>query len=107
MLLALTLVASLHAASTDSISGKWALIVMVLSLINSDTLNAYTGAFQVLALGNMWRRFKSVSVMLRVVPFVCIMAVGVAIACIGYKNSSTTCPISSRCCWPCSFRGPR
>ena len=39
---------------------------MALSLINSDTLNAYTGAFQVLALGNMWRRFKSVSVMLRV-----------------------------------------
>src|SRR5215467_12078051 len=42
------------------ISGKWALIVMVLSLVNSDTLNGYTGAFQVLALGNMWRRFKSV-----------------------------------------------
>jgi NCS1 family nucleobase:cation symporter-1 len=59
---------------------------MVLSLINSDTLNGYTGAFQVLALGNMWRRFKSVSVMLRVVPFVAIMAVGAAIACIGYQN---------------------
>jgi NCS1 family nucleobase:cation symporter-1 len=68
------------------ISGKWALVVMVLSLINSDTLNGYTGAFQVLALGNMWRRFKSVSVMLRVVPFVAIMAVGAAIACIGYNN---------------------
>ena len=68
------------------ISGKWALIVMALSLINSDTLNAYTGAFQVLALGNMWRRFKSVSVMLRVVPFVCVMAVGVAIAYIGYQH---------------------
>ena len=68
------------------ISGKWALIVMVLSLINSDTLNGYTGAFQVLALGNMWRRFKSVSVMLRVVPFVAIMAVGAAIACIGYQH---------------------
>jgi len=59
---------------------------MALSLINSDTLNAYTGAFQVLALGNMWRRFKSVSVMLRVVPFVCVMVVGVVIAFIGYKN---------------------
>jgi NCS1 family nucleobase:cation symporter-1 len=68
------------------ISGKWALIVMALSLINSDTLNAYTGAFQVLALGNMWRRFKSVSVMLRVVPFVCVMAIGVVIAVIGYNN---------------------
>jgi nucleobase:cation symporter-1, NCS1 family len=68
------------------ISGKWALVVMVLSLINSDTLNAYTGAFQVLALGNMWRRFKSVSVMLRVVPFVCVMAIGVVIAYIGYGH---------------------
>ena len=43
---------------------------MGLSLINSDTLNAYTGTFQVLAFGNMWRRFKSVSVALRVVPFI-------------------------------------
>src|SRR6266571_3292206 len=68
------------------ISGKWALIVMALSLINSDTLNAYTGAFQVLALGNMWRRFKSVSVMLRVVPFICVMAIGVLIALLGYKH---------------------
>jgi NCS1 family nucleobase:cation symporter-1 len=68
------------------ISGKWALIVLTLSLINSNTLNAYTGAFQVLALGNMWRRFKSVSVMLRVVPFVCVMAVGVVIALLGYKH---------------------
>ena len=68
------------------ISGKWALVVMALSLINSDTLNAYTGAFQVLALGNMWRRFKSVSVMLRVVPFICVMVVGVAIAFLGYQH---------------------
>jgi len=71
------------------ISGKWALIVMALSLINSDTLNAYTGAFQVLALGNMWRRFKSVSVMLRVVPFICVMVVGVAIAYLGYQHFVT------------------
>ena len=68
------------------ISGKWALVVMTLSLINSDTLNAYTGAFQILAFGNMWRRFKSVSVMLRVVPFICVMAVGVMIAYIGYGH---------------------
>ncbi len=68
------------------ISGKWALVMLALSLINSDTLNAYTGAFQVLALGNMWRRFKSVSVMLRVVPFLCVMAVGVLVALIGYAH---------------------
>jgi nucleobase:cation symporter-1, NCS1 family len=74
------------AAAIGKISGKWALVILTLSLINSDTLNAYTGAFQVLALGNMWRRFKSVSVMLRVVPFICVMAVGVLIALLGYKH---------------------
>ncbi len=73
-------------AAIGKISGKWALVILTLSLINSDTLNAYTGAFQVLALGNMWRRFKSVSVMLRVVPFMCVMAVGVLIALLGYKH---------------------
>jgi NCS1 family nucleobase:cation symporter-1 len=73
-------------AAIGKISGKWALVILTLSLINSDTLNAYTGAFQVLALGNMWRRFKSVSVMLRVVPFLCVMAVGVLVALIGYAH---------------------
>ncbi len=68
------------------LAGAALLVILTLSLINSDTLNAYTGAFQVLALGNMWRRFKSVSVMLRVVPFLCVMAVGVLIALLGYKH---------------------
>jgi nucleobase:cation symporter-1, NCS1 family len=71
------------------ISGSWALVVMMLSLINSDTLNAYTGAFQVLAFANMWRRFKSESVMLRIVPFLAVMAVGVVIAFLGYKSFVT------------------
>ncbi|MGO8894928.1 MAG: purine-cytosine permease family protein [Streptosporangiaceae bacterium] len=73
-------------AAIGKISGKWALVMLVLSLIGSDTLNAYTGGFQVLAFGNMWRRFKSVSIWLRVVPFLCVMAVGVVIALIGYKH---------------------
>jgi len=71
------------------VSGSWALVVMALSLINSDTLNAYTGAFQVLAFGNMWRRFKSESVLLRIVPFLCVMAVGVVIAVLGYRSFVT------------------
>ena len=73
-------------AAIGKISGKWALVMLVLSLIGSDTLNAYTGGFQVLAFGNMWRRFKSVSIWLRVVPFLCVMAVGVVIALVGYKH---------------------
>jgi nucleobase:cation symporter-1, NCS1 family len=76
-------------AAIGKVSGSWALIVMALSLINSDTLNAYTGAFQVLAFGNMWRRFKSESVMLRIVPFICVMIVAVVTAYLGYKSFVT------------------
>jgi nucleobase:cation symporter-1, NCS1 family len=68
------------------VSGKWALIIMAASLINACTFNAYTGAFQVLSFANMWTRLKSMSVSLRVVPFVAVMAVGVLIAILGYKN---------------------
>jgi nucleobase:cation symporter-1, NCS1 family len=68
------------------VSGKWALIILAVSLVGSDTLNAYTGAFQVLAFANMWRRFKSASIALRVVPFVCVMATGVLIAIYGSAN---------------------
>jgi NCS1 family nucleobase:cation symporter-1 len=62
---------------------------MALSLINACTFNAYTGAFQVLAFGNMWRRFKSVSVMVRLVPFLAVMAAGVAVALLGYRSFVT------------------
>jgi nucleobase:cation symporter-1, NCS1 family len=68
------------------VSGKWALIIMAASLINACTFNAYTGAFQVLSFANMWTRLKSASVTLRVVPFLAVMAVGVIVAILGYKN---------------------
>jgi len=73
-------------AAIGKVSGTWALVIMGLSLINSDTLNAYTATFQVLAFGNMWRRFKSVSVAVRLIPFVCVMAIGVLVAFFGYKS---------------------
>ena len=63
-------------AAVGKVSGSWALVVMALSLVNANTFNAYTGAFQVLAFGSMWRRFKAESVTVRLVPFVCVMAVG-------------------------------
>jgi NCS1 family nucleobase:cation symporter-1 len=71
------------------VSGSWALIVMALSLMNANTFNAYTGAFQVLALGGMWRRFKSESVTARLIPFVCVMAAGVLTAYLGYQHFVT------------------
>jgi NCS1 family nucleobase:cation symporter-1 len=76
-------------AAVGQVSGRWALVIMALSLINACTFNAYTGAFQVLAVGNMWRRFKSVSVLVRLVPFLAVMAAGVAIALVGYRSFVT------------------
>jgi len=73
-------------AAIGKISGKWALVVMVLSLITSDTLNAYTGTFQVLSFANMFKRFKSESVAIRVVPFVAVMAIGVVVGLVGYNH---------------------
>jgi nucleobase:cation symporter-1, NCS1 family len=67
-------------------SGDWALIIMMLSLVNANTFNAYTGSFQVLAFGGMFRRFRSESVTVRVIPFLFVMAVGVVIACLGYGH---------------------
>jgi len=76
-------------AAVGKISGKWALIIMALSLVNANTFNAYTGSFQVLAFGSMWRRFKAESVTVRLIPFLCVMAVGVVIACLGYQQFVT------------------
>ena len=67
-------------AAVGRVSGSWALVVMAFSLVNAGTFNAYTGAFQVLAFANMWHRFKSASVTVRLIPFCCVMAAGVAVA---------------------------
>src|ERR1700722_15314042 len=73
-------------AAIGQISGKWALIIMAFSLLNANTFNAYTGSFQILAFGSMWRRFKAESVRVRVIPFLAVMAAGTAIACLGYQQ---------------------
>ena len=59
---------------------------MALSLVNANTFNGYTGSFQILAFASMWRRFKSESVTVRLIPFLCTMAAGVVIACLGYNH---------------------
>jgi NCS1 family nucleobase:cation symporter-1 len=62
---------------------------MAASLINSDTFNAYTGAFQILALINMRRQFRTASAALRIVPYLVVMAAGVLIALAGYRQFVT------------------
>jgi NCS1 family nucleobase:cation symporter-1 len=71
------------------VSGSWALVIMAVSLIEANTFNAYSGAFQILAFGSMWRRFKAESVTARLVPFMCVMAAGVVTACLGYRSFVT------------------
>lgn len=73
-------------AAVGKVSGSWALVVMAFSLVNAGTFNAYTGAFQILAFGNMWHRFRSSSLLVRLVPFLCVMAAGVAVALVGYRS---------------------
>jgi nucleobase:cation symporter-1, NCS1 family len=73
-------------AAIGAVSGKWALVIMAASLVNAGTFNAYTGAFQVLAFTNMWHRFKSVSVAVRLIPFCAVMAAGMLVALVGYRS---------------------
>jgi NCS1 family nucleobase:cation symporter-1 len=73
-------------AAVGKISGKWALVIMALSLVNANTFNAYTGSFQAISFASMWRRFKAESVTVRLIPFLGVMAVGVAVACLGYQQ---------------------
>ena len=76
-------------AAIGKVSGSWALVIMVVSLIDANTVSAYTGSFQILAFGGMWRRFEAESVTVRLVPFVCVMAAGVVTACLGYQSFAT------------------
>jgi purine-cytosine permease-like protein len=71
------------------VSGKWALLVMALSLVNANAFNAYTGSFQVISLAGMWHRFKPDSAAVRIVPFTAVMAAGAVIAVLGYRNFVT------------------
>ena len=76
-------------AAVGRVSGRWALIVMAASLVNAGTFNAYTGAFQILAFANMWRRFTSSSALTRLIPFGMVMASGVIVALLGYRSFVT------------------
>lgn len=73
-------------SAIGQVSGKWALVVMALSLVDANAFNAYTGSFQVISLAGMWRRLKPESVAVRVVPFAAVMAAGTVIALLGYRN---------------------
>jgi purine-cytosine permease-like protein len=68
------------------VSGRWALLVMALSLVNANTFNAYTGSFQIISFASMWRRFRPESAAVRLIPFTAAMAAGVVVAILGYQH---------------------
>jgi nucleobase:cation symporter-1, NCS1 family len=76
--------------AVGQISGKWALVIMAFSLLNANTFNAYTGSFQILSAASMftrlWRRVRAESVIVRVIPFLAVLAAGTVIACYGYQQ---------------------
>jgi purine-cytosine permease-like protein len=45
-----------------------ALLVIDLQSYGPNTMNAYTGSFQILAFSSMWRRFRAESAVVRLVP---------------------------------------
>jgi NCS1 family nucleobase:cation symporter-1 len=77
-------------SAIGAISGKWALIIMAISLIDAGTVNAYTGAFQILAVVGTWRKLRPTSVAVRVVPFAAVMIAGVLVAITGYHSFLTS-----------------
>jgi purine-cytosine permease-like protein len=76
-------------AAIGRVSGRWALLVMALSLVNGNTINAYTGSFQIISFAGMWRRFRPDSAAVRNIPFTLTMAVGVVVAILGYQSFVT------------------
>jgi nucleobase:cation symporter-1, NCS1 family len=73
-------------AAIGQVSGRWALVVMALSLVNGNTINAYTGSFQIISFVSMWRRFRPESAAVRNIPFTVTMAIGVVVAVLGYQH---------------------
>jgi NCS1 family nucleobase:cation symporter-1 len=76
-------------AAIGRVSGRWALLVMALSLVNGNTINAYTGSFQIISFAGMWRRFRPDSAAVRNIPFTLTMAAGVVVAILGYQSFVT------------------
>jgi NCS1 family nucleobase:cation symporter-1 len=79
-------------AAIGQISGRGALLVMTFSLVNACAFNAYTGALQVIALGQLVPRWRAgrPSRVLRITAMAAVMLGGMVIALLGYRSFVTT-----------------
>jgi len=77
--------ASSTVAAIQQVAGGWALLVMALSLVGSDAINAYTG---MLALASILSCFMEVrrSQLMRIVGCVLMILAGLICALVGYKQ---------------------
>jgi NCS1 family nucleobase:cation symporter-1 len=75
-------------AAVQHVAGGWALLVMALSLVGADSINAYTG---MLAIASVVSCFKDVrhSVSMRVIGSVALIAAGTGAALFGYPQFVT------------------
>ena len=72
-------------AAVGEVSGRWVLPVMAVSLIGSDVVNSYTGMLAVASIASCFRTVGR-SVTVRVVGSVLVIAVGTALALLGYRE---------------------
>jgi NCS1 family nucleobase:cation symporter-1 len=71
-------------AAVKSVAGGWALVVMALSLVGSDAINAYTGMLALVSVLSCFTEVRSQAV--RVGGCVLLILAGLVCALIGYKQ---------------------
>jgi NCS1 family nucleobase:cation symporter-1 len=82
---ALAPTASSPIAPVAVIAGKWILPILAISLLGSDTLNAYTGMLAIESVRSTWQKVAA-SRAARVVGLLVIFAIGTILAETGYKT---------------------
>jgi NCS1 family nucleobase:cation symporter-1 len=75
-------------AAIADVSGNWVLLIMAVSLIGSDAINAYTGMLAVASILSCFRTVER-SVWVRVIGSLLIIAAGTISALIGYQHFVT------------------
>jgi NCS1 family nucleobase:cation symporter-1 len=72
-------------AAIQHVAGGWALIVMAISLIGSDAINAYTGMLALASIVSCFRDVRA-SLLIRVLGSLALIAAGLICAVLGYKE---------------------